>query len=661
MKQIRWVLAGTAAFGLAACYPATDAPTETTGTGETPEVISVPAEVDADFAEFTSLLEASFVDADASETDLTGLLAALPAYTAIDWETMRFDGDTGATVFTGLNVSLGSDTPIGMRFEEAMVWGLDADFLAARLRGERLTESGALMTRFDGRQFTYFGLGEAINIGINGFIDLIADGEDLPEGFDFGVEAFDYSGSRLLITDVSLLPWEMALLSADILPEELDEEPEVKELFVNGIHLMQQFVAGSRSVAMDKAVMTDATMTMDMRQPGANVDISSEIEFYGISGMRGLDYDQTVIRNVKSVQTTEYVAMDFGEDEYGDISPMGMPAGTEVSQETTYAAAKSRNIKLDKAMGFFARGELPGLEERDLLSLGQSSVTDFALRLNGSEAFAAKEIRFDAEEFEWLIPSDLQISFDDGSINISELIDFTKGIMEGFADTAEETMSETEAAELAMVLEGMEKGVALLPDYGLDKITMDGSFSAVWAADAGPADFAYELNGDGFGIGKFDLSLNFPVYETLQAAAQSEDLEGALETAFEEAFAIRSGGYFEQDLGGYDKILGFVNAIGTEYPDQGWGAMVSNMEPAQMRTYGATLIRMAQAGAAEEFPPAGAWLDAIAAYVEIGGAIEFGMRPADPVTPETFEELDAIDDPQTIVDRLGLSVTHTPN
>ncbi|MDJ0919645.1 MAG: hypothetical protein QNI84_00845 [Henriciella sp.] len=661
MKQVIWATVGAAALSLAACYPASETPSDSPGAVEAPESDSASAGVDPDLAPFTDLLGATYTQSGAVEADLTGLLEALPTYAGVDWETMRFDSDTGATVFTGLDISLGTDAPVGMRFEEASVWGLDADFLAARLRGERLDESGPVMTRFDGRQFSYFGFGDALNFAMNGFFDLIAEGEELPEDFNFSVDAFDYSGARFLMTDVSLLPWEFSPLSADILPDELDEEPEVKALLIEGIHLAQHVVAGTRSLAMDKAIMTDISMAMTMRQPSANVDITSEVELYTLSGMRGFDYDQTLVRNAKSIQTTEYVTMDLGDDTFGEVSPMGLPAGMDVTQETTYAMAKSADIRLNKVLGFLARGEIPNMDERDLLSLGRGSATDFAFKLNGADTFAVREIRLDVDQFEWLIPSDLAISFDGGVIHISELTSFAKGMMEGFAETAEESMSPSEASELAMVLEGMDKGLELLPDYGLDKLTLNGAFTAKWNADQGPADFAYTLEGDGFGSGQLDLGLTFPVYETLRAASQSEDPERALETAFEDAFAIRSGSYFERDLGGYDKILGFVNAIGAEYPDQGWGAMVSNMEPAQMRAYGATLVRMGRASAEQEFPPAAEWLDAIAAYVETGGSIEFAMRPTAPVTAETFDELDETDDPQAVVARLGLSVTHTPN
>ncbi|MEM9938518.1 MAG: hypothetical protein AAF768_06705 [Pseudomonadota bacterium] len=657
MKLLSWLTTGVVTFGLAACYPATE-----TSEDDVPSaVVEVSSLIDEDLAPFTSLLEADFVEADAAEIDLTSVLEAMPASTGLDWDTMSFDGETGATVFTGLALSLGTENPMGIRFGEAHVWGLESDFLAARLNGERLSESGPLMTRFDGRSLSYFGIDTGINAAIGSVMDMIAAEGDIPESFEVAVDAFDYTAERMLMTDVALLPWEYTPLSADLLPEDLDEEPEAKDLLLAAVHFGQQFIAVSRSLGFDTMIMTDAEMNLEMRQPGSILTAETRIEFYGLSDAVGFDFGKTVARNVKNVQTTEYVEMGFEDDEFGDFSSMGMPVGLTIDQATSYSKAVSEDIKLDKVLGYLARSEMPGMDERDLLSLGRSTVTDFDVQLNDGGAFSAKEIELHADNFEWFIPSNLQMIVDDGVISIADLSVFTKNVVEAFAASARDEMSETEAEEMTMIMEGIDKGIALLPDYGLDTVTLDGAFTATWDADQGPAEFAYNTDSEGFGAEAFSLALNFPIYETLQAASVSEDIESALEAAFEEAFAIRSGRYFQQDKGGYDKILGFVNAIGAEYPEQGWGAMVSNMDPAQMRAYGATLVRMGRAGAEAEFPPAAAWLDAIATYVEAGGSIEFAMRPSEPVTPETFDELDQTDDPQAVVDRLGLSVTHTPN
>ncbi|MEE2930139.1 MAG: hypothetical protein VX599_05465, partial [Pseudomonadota bacterium] len=140
---------------------------------------------------------------------------------------------------------------------------------------------------------------------------------------------------------------------------------------------------------------------------------------------------------------------------------------------------------------------------------------------------------------------------------------------------------------------------------------------------------------------------------------RSDDRDAAFEETFQTTFAFRGARMLEEDKGGYDKILGFANALGKEYPDQGWGAMLGSMEPAQMRTYLGTIMRMAKPGAAEEFPPAADWIESFASYLETGGSIEIKSAPPEPVTADLIDSYDSEPEPETIVEIFGLTVTHT--
>ena len=136
----------------------------------------------------------------------------------------------------------------------------------------------------------------------------------------------------------------------------------------------------------------------------------------------------------------------------------------------------------------------------------------------------------------------------------------------------------------------------------MDKITFDTSAQAKWASDLGPADLAVAVKAEGFGDSLFDVAIKVPTYQQLQTAYQAEDRDSAFEAAFDDAFAFIALHATERDRGGYDKIFGFAQANGKEYPDEGWGAMLGNMDPPQMRTYIATIIRMGKTEAANTFP-----------------------------------------------------------
>ena len=125
-------------------------------------------------------------------------------------------------------------------------------------------------------------------------------------------------------------------------------------------------------------------------------------------------------------------------------------------------------------------------------------------------------------------------------------------------------------------------------------------------------------------------------------------------------FAFRGARYQEEDKGGYDKLFGFAHSLGKEYPDQGWGAMLGNMEPAHLRSYLGTIMRMGKSGAAEEFPPASDWLEAYASFLESGGVFEAASNPPEPINKAFMDaQGDEDPEPEEIVEMFGLTVTHT--
>ena len=111
--------------------------------------------------------------------------------------------------------------------------------------------------------------------------------------------------------------------------------------------------------------------------------------------------------------------------------------------------------------------------------------------------------------------------------------------------------------------------------------------------------------------------------------------------------------------GVYDKLFGFAHELGKEYPEEGWGAMLGSMEPAQMRTYLGTMTRMVKPNAAAEFPPAADWIESFATYLETGGSIEFASNPPLPITEELIDSYETEPEPEEIVEIFGLTVTHT--
>lgn len=214
-------------------------------------------------------------------------------------------------------------------------------------------------------------------------------------------------------------------------------------------------------------------------------------------------------------------------------------------------------------MGFLARSELRMMDERDLLSLGTWEVSEYVSQLNDKTILTAERGYFNGENFEWIIPSDLSFGLSGAQLNTGELGEFLFVFFETFmAGMNEEDLPESEREQMAMVREGVEKAMELLPEHGLDILPFDMSVSAKWGADTGPTDFAFEWDADGYGRTELSAGISLPTYEALQAAFESEDREDAFETAFQEAFSFRGARWFEQDKGVYDKLFGFAHALG---------------------------------------------------------------------------------------------------
>ena len=644
MRKKLWLSGAIAAALLVACTPGTEKP-EAPAT----ETASSSAMLDA----FMAVADETLIVENAREADLTALVAALPDYATLSWDSKSLDTASGATAFENLSFGFGADPQFGLHFESAKVWGLETDLLAARLNGERLSDTGPLLTRLEADNVSYFGVAQAVNV----LFDSIMRGieEELPEGAELAFDEFESNTDRLVVTGVTLRPWELNPLPPERITD-LDED--IPAEVVDFIHVAQQMVAVTRSISIDKNVSFGTRAHLKMRQPGAEWSADFQIGMVGADTVQGFDIGSYVTRDYSSTQINEYIHTPMPGEV---ISLSGFPAGFSMAQSESYGLSAVTDLRLDKVMGYLARSELPGMQERDLLSLGRWDITDYRAQLNEREIITADSAYFNADKFEWIIPSDLSFGMTGARLNTGELTGFFQVMFESLIDqSVSDELDDAEQAEMNMVREGIQKAIDLLPEHGLDTVPFDVEFSASWDAESGPSDFSAMFDADGFGRAEFDLALTLPIYSALQAASETEDKEAAFEDLFETMVAFNGGRYLEQDKGGYDKLFSFAHALGKEYPDQGWGAMLGSMEPAQLRSYLGTMMRMAKPGAAAEFPPAVDWIEAYASFLESGGTYEITSSPPQPVNKDLIEAYDDRDpDPEEIVEMLGLTVTHT--
>jgi len=333
MKRLKSLALATTSLALAACGDNPEVPTTDLEAAKP----SASSNLTTDLGEFDDLLNKPFSIDGASEADLSDLVAALPAYASIEWETKR-----------------------------------------ARLQGERLSESGAIYTRLDGKNMSYFGAAEAMNRTFALFLDQIE--EDFPPEFTLSVDEFESVTERVVSTNASLLPWELVLAPAELLSD-IDEDAQSTLLDV--MHLGQHLIAVTRSIGYDDMVLSKTKGRFAMTQPGAVSEVDMAFEFAAYRGARGFDLASAIVRGGSTSQTNTYQDVDFGGDEFENVAFSPFPDGFTMAQEANYASSRIADIRLDKLMGFLARAELPDMEERDLLSLGQAEILDYTVKLVG--------------------------------------------------------------------------------------------------------------------------------------------------------------------------------------------------------------------------------------------------------------------------------------
>ena len=635
------VFAVTLALSIVACGPKSDKPGE-------PGVQNKVA--DADLSE---LLDQPLKIEGATEAGLEGLVAALPENMTLTWDSKTFEPESGATVLEGLAFSLGEEHKFGVRFDKASIWGLETDLLTARLAGQRLEDSGPLFARFDGTNMTYFGVSAAVNA----MLEMVLNNWQLnePQLGEFGLDTFEVSSARVIVSDFSLRPWEYDWAPKSLVSGAL---PSEQDQLLKLVHLGQQLIAVNRSIAYSRAVIEDTRGQVLMRLPYETTTLEMRWDRYGYSDVSGFDIGEIVSTNGYSRQVTTYADAVDTDDVLASPEATFL-SGQSLVQEETFGQSRISGLRLDKLMGYLARAELPGIEVRDLLSLGVWEVQDYALKFNDKQAITAASASFRAKKFAWVLPEVINVELNQATVHVEDIMvagqTLGLGVMENFRKDIEDP---EETAQFDLVMEGLDKTLELLPEHGLSEVTFDFSSDMRWSSDNGDTSWNLALEADGFGDTLFDVSLDLIDFAAVQGVMAADDKEEAYREALMSMLSFKGARFLERDRGGYDKILGFANAIGKEYADQGWGAMLANMEPAEMRSYLATIVRMGKPSAAKEIPQAADWLESYAAYLETGGQFEFKVAPPEPINA-AFAEAHPDPEPDEVVSFLGITVTHT--
>lgn len=653
MKTIGWVSGLVLATSLAACDQVRTPPgLDRAGSGDEagPAASGTVGVTDwqGTLVEYEAFADTPYSSEGGLEADLSGVQAALPDMLSLSWNETAFDAASGATAFSDLRLTLNTDPAVSIAIDEARVWGFDGDFLAARLRGERLDEAGTVFERLEADGYAIVGAADALNAAFGVLEDELGEGADTV----FGVSQLDIAAETSVTSNLSLRPFEYVPVTDEQFSKldeffgagDFDAEDEEADAGVQPEHVRtaQKVLAAFRSISIERGAARNISTVMDMQGDGLSQSISYEMDFYAYDGIVGLDLDRMYSTGIRQVQGMSFEMPEEEEAPY--------PEGLQFEQTVLADFTSYEGLRLDKFAGFLARGEFPGMEERDLMSLGTSEIINYALRINDEDVYRVERGRFDASKFEWLLPEELTFDVEGMSVLPSALGAAVLGFI-----------PQGDSEEMQSVRQDIEEGVALLDEHGFSEIPVDMQAVASWDEGSGKTLFRMAAQSDGFGERIARLELTMPDYNQIaELDVSGDEFEDEFETLFEESFSFVGARLYESDEGGYDKLFGFLHELGKLHESEGWGATLAGMPPENTRTFIATMTRSMK-GNASDVPQAADWIEAVAAYFETsGGSLDIRVEPETPLTPEMMEALDPGADPEAAIEQFGISVTHTP-
>jgi hypothetical protein len=592
--------------------------------------------------------------ADAIEP-VDAIFAALPKSVQVTHDAATFDAATGATAVTNVRISPADRPDVGVQIQQIRLWGLDDQLATARLGGQRLDETASLARRVEITGASAFGLANLMNPMMDAYTGAVAGaiedalGEQSEPMPQMEIGRYDFSIGKIILDDVVLRPWAMV-------PAKLEADSEWAEV----MPLLQTYSAFYRSFAVDQIATYDMKFEFVFSEQGLEQTVLGVLDVSGTKGMRGADTDFSFLRGMRFDFNMQVPSEPLGDpsaslddpilpsDNATDAPPATTEPPTLLRLTGGIERTASSGMRLDKVMGYLARGEMPPRTETDLLSLGTTRMEKQAFALNGANVYSVADATVDFSGFHWFIPTRARFGANDVVYDIKGIVDAVTAMdPEAFAQAADAGPS------VAKVMETLAK-------YALDKPSFDYDLGWTWDAKSGDAkvDLAYGL--DQFIRMKIDFAGGFPSFDAASALIP-DDPEAAdpaaLSKLFSEKSTLKSATVDITDEGGLAKGFGLAVDIGKLMPagDPATGFLQSTT-PESLRTMASSGIYMVGSQAGAEIPAAKAALDAVAGFVAKGGKLSFRLAPKEPVLWSSLDATAA--DPTATFDRLGYSVQH---
>jgi hypothetical protein len=605
-----------------------------------------PVKTDAKAFEKTldKLRTAHFKASAKGPADFAALAAALPKPLTLTWDKLDFDKASGATVLTGARLSqTGSAEPL-VHVDGLRVWDLDVDLLRARFAGQRLTETASLARHIEADGVSTHGLGELLAPFMDAYIRSITDmakasGAQVGD-LDVKTGKYNFGFGHVVLHDIVLRPWEMKpiQLSAD-------------NAWADALPGLQDAAAGLHSLAFDTWTYYDGKIDFDYSMQGAGAAVTMTIDSGGARGQRGGDIDFALVRGLK-----------------GDVS-MAVPIPASATQPndkaTTPAGAASpkvkvavedetaSNVRLDKLLGYFAKGVMPPRTDTNLLSLGVWTYDGFSESFGDRELFAMKSGQFDGAGFYWLVPTHLRMKMTGLSYNVDGFIDYMQQAMKSASPGAPFNVD-------PRIMEALKR-------HKLDEPTMDTEFGWDWNPTTGDTkiDMAFGLNDYFTFDAKADGALpDFKSVSDLIPGGFDTAKQDELAALFKKDFIVKSAEANLVDKGGLENGFALAIELSSLLPPDAQAnlGIVRNATPASLRQLASSAVYVAADELTktqpEQMKAQREMMRAVAGFIDKGGALRLRIKPDKPTAVATLSEGDR--SPQQVIDLLHLTLVNDP-
>ncbi|MEO0465373.1 MAG: hypothetical protein AAF216_02425 [Pseudomonadota bacterium] len=558
----------------------------------------------------------------------------------ISWSDAQ--ADEGVTRFTDFSVSA-ADSDIALTASTLDIYGADIAALTSLIAGEAGTGT-PFFERLDANGLAMVGLEAAFQPMMDPVNEMMLE--------DFGASDIEFIDPTTTFESYTLEAERLVIdrMVQHALPEigtPADDEDE---------RAFQDVARHIASWSVDAIVLSGVTSGLSYTQYGAEVSQAYEID---LIGYRGFDRGNLASSDVIGMRSTGTLPLPTAASFNPDASKMKTKP---VEITTTLGSLSWSGIEMRRVLDYVIAGTPPPTSETGLFSLGTLEMVDTAYTFEGQDFFSADRLRLDLSEWHWLIPERVSLSMDQLVYDYTALSPYLKDLM----------LSELDA-------EMQQAGWADSIDSILDLVERDGIFSTpsdgellwAWSKDTGDADFEYSTETEGFFSQDMGIAGKLPPYEDWAPLLDfSEDeLSPKAEAALEDAFrndARFDGAHIRMvDEGGLDTLFQLAVDIADVLPQDNPQVQVfASYEVDDLKTMLTGMMLMGVNQAAQEFPPARGYGNAVVDWIKEGGMLELVVKPAEPVTAETVEAFDLLHEgdpsPDAVIDFFGVDVRHTP-